>query len=83
MSVFPGPRAQIHRNEAGEPIGWDYPADDATSFWCDSCGFAHVGDCPTEDEDDDEPDDGDEPDFDEDAAISQAETRYEKWLGRT
>lgn len=25
--MFPGPGAQIYRNEAGEPIGWDYPPD--------------------------------------------------------
>lgn len=23
--MFPGPGAQIYRNEAGEPLGWDYP----------------------------------------------------------
>jgi len=26
MSMFPGPGARIDRNEAGEPIGWDYPS---------------------------------------------------------
>lgn len=26
--MFPGTNAQIYRNEAGEPIGWDYPSDD-------------------------------------------------------
>jgi hypothetical protein len=26
--MFPGPGAQIYRNEAGEPIGWDYPSYD-------------------------------------------------------
>lgn len=26
--MFPGARAQVIRNEAGEPIGWDYPPDD-------------------------------------------------------
>ncbi|MCL4414438.1 MAG: hypothetical protein M1522_06795 [Actinobacteria bacterium] len=25
--MFPGPGAQIYRNEAGEPIGWDYPGE--------------------------------------------------------
>ena len=23
--MFPGPSARIYRNDAGEPIGWDYP----------------------------------------------------------
>lgn len=27
MSAFPGPGAQIYRNEAGEPLGWDYPSE--------------------------------------------------------
>ena len=26
--MFPGPGAQIYRNEAGEPLGWDYPSDE-------------------------------------------------------
>jgi hypothetical protein len=26
--VFPGAGAQVYRNEAGEPIGWDYPSYD-------------------------------------------------------
>lgn len=26
--MFPGAGAQIYRNEAGEPTGWDYPAYD-------------------------------------------------------
>lgn len=26
--MFPGANAQIYRNEAGEPIGWDYPSDE-------------------------------------------------------
>lgn len=25
--MFPGPGAQVYRNEAGEPLGWDYPGD--------------------------------------------------------
>ena len=29
--MFPGPNAQIHRNEAGEPIDWDYPSDPTTA----------------------------------------------------
>lgn len=27
MSMFPGPGASIIRNEAGEPLGWDYPGE--------------------------------------------------------
>lgn len=26
MSLFPGANAQVYRNEAGEPLGWDYPS---------------------------------------------------------
>jgi hypothetical protein len=26
--MFPGPGAEIHRNEAGEPLSWDYPSFD-------------------------------------------------------
>ena len=29
MSMFPGAGAQVYRNEAGEPIGWDYPSGGA------------------------------------------------------
>lgn len=25
--MFPGANAQVYRNEAGEPMGWDYPSD--------------------------------------------------------
>jgi hypothetical protein len=25
--MFPGPGAQVFYNEAGEPIGWDYPSE--------------------------------------------------------
>lgn len=28
MSMFPGYGAQIYYNDAGEPIGWDYPSSD-------------------------------------------------------
>ncbi len=27
--MFPGPHAQVYYNEAGEPLGWDYPPDPA------------------------------------------------------
>ncbi len=51
--MFPGPGAVIYRNEAGEPTGWDYPSSDgdASAYYCDRCGFSHVGPCPIEDED--------------------------------
>lgn len=26
--MFPGPGAVVYRNEAGEPLGWDYPSDE-------------------------------------------------------
>lgn len=26
--AFPGPGAQVYYNEAGEPLGWDYPSDE-------------------------------------------------------
>lgn len=28
MSMFPGPGAEIIRNEEGEVLGWDYPSQD-------------------------------------------------------
>lgn len=52
--MFPGAGAQVYHNEAGEPTGWDYPADDADSFYCDMCGFNHQGGCPDDTEDDDD-----------------------------
>lgn len=38
MSAFPGAGAQVYYNEAGEPLGWDYPAEaepysDADEAW--------------------------------------------------
>lgn len=27
MTMFPGAGAVIYRNEAGEPLGWDYPSE--------------------------------------------------------
>lgn len=29
--TFPGAGAQVYYNEAGEPIGWDYPSDEPPS----------------------------------------------------
>lgn len=33
MSMFPGPGAQIIRNEDGEPLGWDYPSYEDEGFF--------------------------------------------------
>jgi hypothetical protein len=40
--VFPGAGAQVYYNEAGEPLGWDYPgepdpgdAQDDADFYAD------------------------------------------------
>lgn len=30
--MFPGPGASIIRNEAGEPLGWDYPSYDESGM---------------------------------------------------
>jgi len=32
MSMFPGPGAQIYRNEAGEVLGWDYPSQPGEDY---------------------------------------------------
>lgn len=54
--MFPGPGANIYRNEAGEPLGWDYPSDEPyeedyeeadrryEAMTCDLCGL-HPDDC--------------------------------------
>lgn len=31
--TFPGAGARIFTNEAGEPIGWDYPSDEPYEDW--------------------------------------------------
>lgn len=31
--MFPGATAQVYYNEAGEPLGWDYPCDDPYSMY--------------------------------------------------
>lgn len=30
--MFPGAHAIVHYNEAGEPLGWDYPSDEPAGF---------------------------------------------------
>lgn len=52
--TFPGVNAVVDYNEMGEPTGWDYPNDDADSYYCDMCGFNHQGACPDDNEEDDE-----------------------------
>ena len=61
--MFPGPGAQVYYNEAGEPIGWDYPSYDESGmdpyeeeeYWrrrepkCEECG-APAYDCECEEE---------------------------------
>ena len=32
MTMFPGPGAQVIYNEAGEPLGWDYPSTDEPDY---------------------------------------------------
>ena len=56
--TFPTAGASVYYNEAGEPLGWDYPTNDADSFYCDMCGFNHQGACPDDydDEGEDEED---------------------------
>lgn len=45
--MFPGAGAVVYRNEAGEPLGWDYPSDDYPEY-CDQCGGHHGGSCNDE-----------------------------------
>jgi hypothetical protein len=35
--MFPGPGAEIHRNEVGEVLGWDYP--DYEPPWTDETDY--------------------------------------------
>lgn len=49
--MFPGPNAQIYRNEAGEVLGWDYPPDEPyepdpyeADYYDDP--YEHTYDCP-------------------------------------
>jgi hypothetical protein len=51
--MFPPVGAIIFYNEAGEPTGWDVPAE-STSWYCDICGFCHSGECMPFAEEDDE-----------------------------
>jgi hypothetical protein len=59
MSMFPPSGAEIYRNDAGEPLGWDAPAD-PQDYYCDECGVCHAGPCPEPDDDDDDDDETDD-----------------------
>lgn len=52
--MFPGAGAQIYYNEAGEVIGWDYPSTDPSDFYCNDCGYNHIGRCDDEEGNDEE-----------------------------
>lgn len=52
MSMFPGAGAHVYRNEAGEPIGWDYPSydePDPDEFYADD-QYIDVDEDDSEDE---------------------------------
>jgi hypothetical protein len=49
--MFPGPNANIYRNEVGEVLGWDYPAEPE---YCDVCGVMHSSLCPGSYQDNDD-----------------------------
>lgn len=55
MSMFPPHDAIIHRNEAGEPIGWDVPSDE--TYYCDFCGYDHADGVHYQEEEDMEDED--------------------------
>lgn len=44
--LFPRVGAEVHYNEAGEVVGWDYPSTDPSDYYCDGCGACHAGPCP-------------------------------------
>lgn len=51
--MFPGAGAQVYYNEAGEPLGWDYPSYDEAygGGYCDFCGMTHGSiACPADDD---------------------------------
>lgn len=56
--AFPGPYAEIIRNEEGEVLGWDNHYYDEPDF-CDNCGGAHsTSICSFADYEDEDEDDG-------------------------
>lgn len=44
--MFPGASAQVFYNEAGEPLGWDYPShdEDPSDFYDDDYFYGVEGD---------------------------------------
>lgn len=80
---FPPAGAQVYRNEAGEPLGWDIPAE---PDYCDEHGITYMGDhCPaclaTED-----PDYDDESEYEDygpgdavDDEGGMSESRHAEW----
>ena len=51
--MFPGAGAVVYCNEAGEPLGWDYPSDDPYEA-VDNFESSWLEHNPPEDEYDDE-----------------------------
>jgi hypothetical protein len=50
--TYPGPNAHVYYNEAGEPLGWDYPSEyDPNDYYDDD---PYTPDYEGEDESDDE-----------------------------
>lgn len=47
MSMFPGAGAQVYYNEAGEPLGWDYPSD-PSEYAFDEPDYTYEDDMPFE-----------------------------------
>jgi hypothetical protein len=42
--MFPIAGDEIFYNEDGEPVGWSRPSE-PDDYYCDECGFNHVGSC--------------------------------------
>lgn len=55
--TFPTTNSEIYYNDEGEVLGWDRPSD-PTDYYCDTCGFPHIGDCIDDQGDEDEDDEG-------------------------
>lgn len=52
--MFPTAGSVIHYNEAGEVLGWDSSSYDEPEY-CDTCGYNHSGDCPDEEDEEEDP----------------------------
>lgn len=44
--MFPGAGAQVYYNEAGEPLGWDYPPDPGDMYDADEDRWLYDRDMP-------------------------------------